>query len=486
MPALKTTIDHKLRVRIDDLPEGAFEAMKDALTIPNLAREKAKKMDEWGWERMPPFIDLWEYAVDEPREGPDDGRVRDPDWLVMPRGFLENFATGMEAFGAQVELVEGRKWERLFRVGTPVKPMPWQVGQIEAMLAWEQGMLKAPAGSGKTVAILATIQRLGCKSLIIVNTKDILGQWQRRAATFLGEHYPVGHIGDGKFEVSPYMTVATAQTINSRYDQLVEAGFFEEFSFVCLDECHHATAETYNKILNRFSARYRFGVSATPDKTGDFELAVNVLGPIIHVVKPSEVDSLQKPVVIRVPTQFKFRFRGHKNRYQRSNYPEMIEAIVTDPERNKIIVETVMAERGHHQLLVTKRLEHIQILGDLLLDAGFDEPLMTLTGKDSNEYRENAVEQIGSHPGLMLSTLADEALDIPRLDRMHLVFPQRNAGLVVQQVGRVERKHPDKTEALIFDYVDGQVGPLEAQWKTRKLEVYLPRGYKIEVRRKQT
>jgi hypothetical protein len=30
---------------------------------------------------------------------------------------------------------------------------------------------------------------------------------------------------------------------------------------------------------------------------------------------------------------------------------------------------------------------------------------------------------------VILSTLADEALDIPILDRLHLVFPQRNAGL---------------------------------------------------------
>jgi superfamily II DNA or RNA helicase len=94
------------------------------------------------------------------------------------------------------------------------------------------------------------------------------------------------------------------------------------------------------------------------------------------------------------------------------------------------------------------------------------------------------VDWIANAPGAMLSTLADEALDIPRLDRIHLVFPQRNPGLVTQQVGRVERKHPDKTDAYIFDYVDSNVGALEAQWKVRRTEVYMPRGYKVQVQRR--
>jgi superfamily II DNA or RNA helicase len=93
-----------------------------------------------------------------------------------------------------------------------------------------------------------------------------------------------------------------------------EDGFFDSFGFVCLDECHHATAETYNKILNRFSARYRVGVSATPDKTGDFELARMVLGPIIHTTHPHEVTNLIKPRVVKIPTKFGFGFRGHRSR----------------------------------------------------------------------------------------------------------------------------------------------------------------------------
>jgi hypothetical protein len=256
MITLKVLIDHKLRVRVGDLPEEALEHVCDALSIPNLEREKAKKMDQWGWQRMPERIELFRFDTD----------MRGNTRLVMPRGFLGDFATGMEMYGLNVELVDHREHghgDLLDHGGEGWRIFPWQLDQMKKIEAWEQGIIKSPAGSGKTLMILMTIQALlvrqdieqTIRSLIIVNSKDILWQWQQRAEGFFGRDFQVGQIGDGKFEIGQWITVATAQTLHSRYDDLEEGGFFDWFGFVCLDECHHATAETYNKILNRFSAR---------------------------------------------------------------------------------------------------------------------------------------------------------------------------------------------------------------------------------------
>lgn len=456
-----------------DLPAESLPQLHEALNIPNLAKQKARGLGEWGWQDQPDWICLYELEKDE----------RGLDHLVMPRGFLEDFTAGIEALGRQVELCEERYWQPLFRAGQKVSLRPWQIPQMEAILKHQQGIVRAPAGSGKTVTILATIRELGCKSIVIVNTKDILWQWADRVKTFLGEYYPVGQVGDGIFEISPYITIATAQTLNSRFDQLERDGFFDEFSFMCLDECHHATANTYNKIINRFSSKYRVGVSATPDKTGDFALATSVLGPVIHVTRPSDVDALTRPRVFRVPTKFSFDYISHKNKWRRSNYPQMISALIRNDERNRLIAETVYENQGHHQLLISKRIEHLEnIQWQLEYNFGFTDPIVTIIGRDDNEHRQAATELANREPCLILSTLADEALDIPRLDRLHLPFPQRNPGLVTQQVGRVERVHPDKQDAIIYDYADMFVGVLQKQWKIRRTEVYEARNYAIAVK----
>lgn len=469
-------LDNLLRVPVRDLPGNSLEQIKDALTIPNQEKINAKKQDLWGWQKMPDTIQLW--RMDRHFKDEDD-KIGEP-WLYMPAGFLHDFAAGVnEGYGGIVEFVDERFFMELYPEGDTIEPRAWQVPQIKAIKEKGLGIIKSPAGSGKTVAVLAAIQELGCNSLIIVNTKDILWQWQDRALKFLGPDYPVGQIGDGVMDISKYMTVATAQTLHSRFDELKEDGFFDSFSFVCLDECHHATADTYNKLMNEFSSTYRIGVSATPDKTGDFRLAQLVLGDIIHETKPDEVDTLTKPQVFKALTSFKFGFRGQRNRWDRSNYGELISALVADNQRNTQIVDNIRHNLGHHQLVVTKRIEHVDILFNMLSDLDLPDAVMTLTGQDSNLHRESVVKWINNEPGIVISTVADEALDIPRLDRLHLVFPQKNTGLITQQVGRVERIHDDKTDALIYDYVDDLVGPLSKQWSGRRFEVYEPRGYKI-------
>lgn len=468
---VKALLDHKLSVRIDLLPEGVAAFLIEALSIPNKQKIEAKEQRLWGWQDMPDTIDLW--AISD-------------DILTMPRGFAKDFSDGLDAMGIEIDWIDKREFTKLPRIGNEITPRDHQGPAMDAILAHQQGIYKAPAGSGKTVAVLGAIQRLGVKSLVMVNTKDILWQWQDRIRSFLGEDYPQGQIGDGEFAVSDYITVATAQTLHSRFDGISQAGFFDEFGFVCLDECHHATAETYNRVVNSFSARYRIGVSATPDKTGDFALATAVLGPIFHTTNPRDVKELISPTVIRVPTKFGFGFRGTRSRYQRSNYGQLIDALITDEARNRLIVSAIRENVGHHQLVVSKRLAHLKTLEWMLQDEGFTDPIVSITGQDDNDGRQNAVALASSSPCVILSTLADEAMDIPRLDRMHLVFPQKNPGLVTQQVGRVERQHPDKADAKIYDYADLNVGPLEKQFRVRRFEVYEPRGYKIETRKVET
>jgi len=211
-------LDHKLRVARDELPADLRSHLVDALTIPNLAKREAEKQHQWGWEQMPDKIAL--YSLDG-------------DHMVMPRGFSADFADGMYLSGHDVEWTDNRYFPTMPEIGEHPDLRPWQIPAWAAMRQFQQGIYKAPAGSGKTVTMLGLIQTLATPSLVIVNTKDILWQWQKRAREFLGADYPVGQIGDGIFEVSDYLTIATAQTLHSRFDNLEAAGFFDsEFGLV--------------------------------------------------------------------------------------------------------------------------------------------------------------------------------------------------------------------------------------------------------------
>lgn len=463
---IRYRLDHKIRLSLSDTPDEIVSYIKQALTIPNVEKKEAAKHHIWGWQKMPDYIQLWE---------------EDTKDLIVPRGFHAKLYHGLKELGFEVVPdVIGMSIHPAQFEEALMPPKKWQSDAIPHIEKAFDGIYQAPAGSGKTVTILLTIQQLGLKSIIIVNTKDILWQWQERVVDFLGPDVDIGQIGDDDFYVSDQITIATAQTLHRRYEELEPDGFFSSFGFMCLDECHHATADTYRRLVNSFTSAYRLGVSATPEKTGDFKLAEHILGPVFHVTKPEEVDTLVKPKIVCINTQFWFPFRPTISRYKRSNYGDLLKTLIEDPNRNQLIVDTILKNKGTHQLVISKRLDHLDQLSDMVEAAGYPDPIIKLTGKESPEERQYAKATLETKPSIVFSTLADEALDIPRLDRIHLAFPQRNEGLITQQIGRVERIHPDKKDAIVYDYVDKRVGVLESQFRTRLFQVYKPRGLVIE------
>src|SRR3974390_2453853 len=190
-------IDHKLRIDRREIPDEIEAGILEALSIPNLERQKAMEQNLYGWERMPVSIPLWRY------EGTD---------LVMPRGFEANLRHGLKAWKERYGISDDRCTAWTPKRGREIPLRPWQEPAVDAILKAEQGIWKAPAASGKTVAVLEAIRRSHLRAIVIVNTKDILYQWQERCRQHLGEEFPVGQIGDNVFEPSTHLTIATAQT----------------------------------------------------------------------------------------------------------------------------------------------------------------------------------------------------------------------------------------------------------------------------------
>ena len=58
-------------------------------------------------------------------------------------------------------------------------------------------------------------------------------------------------------------------------------------------------------------------------------------------------------------------------------------------------------------------------------------------------------------------SLAKEGLDIPILDSLHLATPQKDKAIVKQSVGRIERRIDGKESAIVYDYVDCNIGYLD-------------------------
>jgi len=377
------------------------------------------------------------------------------------------------------------------------------------MIRNQQGMYEAPTGSGKTVTCIGFLtEKSPLKTLILVEKLDLLHQWREELSRWLDlPIQQIGQIGDGRWEEGPRITVATVQTIwkalKSETFGHEYPWFFQKWDCVFVDECHHVTAMTIQEIVGRFWAKYRLGVSATPDRKDDkFEFALNVLGEVFweddeDVLRETGV--LVRPVVQVVRTDFEHvywgdhqsdddnecdvpgcRLSGKRPHFHRNNYQQLRMHLVENVARNALVAETVMHEitKGkHHHLIVSDQVKHLEeIMAVFEREYGHSRlvpPIWVLTGKVRGEKRAQMREEIIHAPAaVVFATVAKEGIDLPPVDRIYLPFPTRSAPKVQQWIGRGTRTAVGKTDTLIYDFFDHHCGVLKQQFKNRRQQCY--------------
>lgn len=474
---MQIEIDTHVSVRVDDLEPSVLNQLRQALTIPNGEKEVALREHVWGAKDLPDHILLYE----------EHGGM-----IYLPRGFLWKFVEGLNVIGKDFKPIDQRVSCPLEITGNFIELRAHQGPAVEAILSHEQGIYQAPPASGKTVTVLEAIRRAQQRSLVLVDKINIATQWKNRCETFLG--FTPGIIGDGLHEEDD-VTIALMQTLWARRDELLQTGWFRKWGLVCLDECHHVTAETYSQIIQDFPARYRFGVSATPKRDDwTFPITTAVLGPVIYETTKAQLhgDVLMKPTVQVIKTSFEHAFRSTyvdgNNKVKRNNYGPMLKALVSNEHRNDLIINELWRNRHHCNLVISKRLAHLELLRSrfieacLVMDDGIpEERVVMLTGKENRDRRDEIAAMAADGEIVIFSTIADEALDIPRLDRLYLVWPTRKTAVIRQQIGRIERVHPEKLDAIVFDFVDWRVGVLKSQYLQRINEVYRAEGLEIDL-----
>lgn len=327
---------------------------------------------------------------------------------------------------------------------------------LAEMFEHEQGIIVRPPGTGKTQIALAFIAACKTRTLVLVHTHDILQQW----ASYAAEAIPGLSIGiiQGKNDEVGHLTLATVQTLR-KYIGNKDPEWWRQFGAVILDEAHHGTAATFEQILNTVPAKYRFGFTASPTRADGMEPALQwLIGPVIHKQK---FTSPVKLTVVPVKTKFKYFFRGHWD------WGNLVRALISDEARNRQIAKVVDREvsRGNSILVLSRRIGQLEGIAKVL-----QCPNELLNAGRGKAKRNSILDDFrAGHIRCLLATqLADEALDVPRLNRVCLVHPGKHEGRIVQQIGRALRRFPEKKDVIVYDFVDYRVNVLRRQWNERK------------------
>ncbi len=434
---------------LSGIPPELADHLKKELTLPNPVFQDNEKQGRWN-KGVPKYLEFFKENGDE---------------LEIPRGFMRHLITLMNARGLPFEIVDQRRRlpEVSFTFLGDLKP--YQENACADILKKHFAVLTAPTGSGKTVMMLNIVAKRRQPTLILVHTKELAAQWVNRIETFLGiPAAEQGFIGGGRFSLGSQITVAMVQTL---YKHTAEVA--PHIGNLVVDECHRAPSRTFHEAVSAFDSYYMTGLSATPFRRDRLSRLIFLfLGDRIHDVDKKDLveqgDILKAEVVFR-PTAFSsLTDPTHQ-------YTQLMAELIEDPERNRLIAGDIALESSKHTgvcLVLSDRKSHCRAIRDIL-EAEHGVTAEILTGDLREQERKDVLERLNDDRISILiatSQLLGEGFDSDKLATLFLIYPIRFKGRLLQYLGRILRPGKEKT-ARVFDYVDVNIGVLEAAARAR-------------------
>ena len=356
-----------------------------------------------------------------------------------------------------------------------LKPNSMQVGfitNLKKILASgeNKALLISATGTGKTYASAFAMRELGFKRvLFLVHRGQLARQTKKSYEKVFAKSISMGLVGAGYHEYDADYVFATVQTLN-RDEHLLQ---YEKNTFDCivLDEAHHVSADTYQKIMKHFTPKLWLGMTATPDKRDD-----NIEGRNVY-----EIFNYQIAYEIRLQQAMEenllcpFHYFGITD----------LSIIGDNKEKSRDFSMLTSDERVKH---IIKQADYYGYSGDKVkglifcssiketeeLSAKFNQTINPSTGKvfrtialngsASGQERQYAFERLAMDEKeatadnqpldyIFSVEILNEGVDIVEVNQVIMLRPTQSPIVFIQQLGRGLRKANGKEYVVILDFI---------------------------------
>jgi superfamily II DNA or RNA helicase len=417
----------------------------------------------------------------------------DDNNITIPRGLETKLINLLSECAVNYSIIDNRIDGRKINISFKGELRENQQFAFEEMNKFENGVLSATTGFGKTVIGARIIAEKKTSTLILVHTKELASQWKERLEEFLeideevqGNKRKVsiiGQLGGGKHSLNGVIDIVTMQSMFEKDKSIKQ--LINEYGLLLVDECHHISAANFNRILSYASAKYVYGLTATPiRKDGHHPIIFMQCGPIRYKVDAKQEAKQRNFDQFVVPRFTSARMPINKEEKE-WHITEIYQFICESNYRNELIVKDIeeAINSRRNPLVLTERTSHIDILVKMLNGKGFQVIVLSgeLTAKKRKEalYKIKTLKNGDRYVIVATGKLIGEGFDEARLDTLFMAMPIAWKGTIAQYAGRLHRNYEGKSEVIIYDYVDVHIPVLERMYHKR-LTAYRSVGYSIK------
>lgn len=320
------------------------------------------------------------------------------------------------------------------------------------LLRETKGLIISATGTGKTYLAALDVKNYNPKRfLFVAHREQILKKSLDSFHKVLGGDKKTNYgilSGNTKNTDAKYL-FATVQTL-SKAENLNQFKR-DEFDYILIDEAHHVGSKIYGKLLDYFTPDFLLGMTATPERSDDKNIYELFDYNVPYEIRLQE--ALEEEMLVP------FHYIGV------SDYTYNGEVIddntnlkyLVSEERVKYVVEQ-SKYYGYdgdvlHGLVFVSRKEEADEIAKLLTKNGY--PSQMLSGEDSQEQREQAIEKLknGELTYLVTVDIFNEGIDIPFINQVIMMRKTESVIVFIQQLGRGLRKAQGKEYLTVIDFI---------------------------------
>lgn len=313
-----------------------------------------------------------------------------------------------------------------------------------------RALVVAAAGSGKTYLAAFDALNFNPKRLLyVVHEGSILKKSLETFQDVFGSQVSYGIYSGTSKESDADFVFAT----NFTMCKTLELFSKDEFDYIIIDECHHATAETYKKIIAYFEPEFLLGLTATPERMDNQDVF-----ELFDQNVPYEL-RLRDAIINDLVVPFKYYgIRDSLVDYGLTAKEERrLIAQMANDNHCEFISEQIEAHRPQGKLKALafcRNVTHARMMSEVM---GERYHTAYLTGRNDIGQRIRAYNDLQSDSAeleiLFTVDILNEGVDIPGVNMVLFLRPTESSTIFIQQLGRGLRKYDNKPYVTVLDFI---------------------------------
>jgi len=354
-----------------------------------------------------------------------------------------------------------------------------EAATLNKLLLRESGVLVAPRDGLDAVAV-DLLARRQQRTLILAHGQGDVARWIEFVARHLNLSQP--HV------VPLAQATDEARVVVARYRDLhmgAPGPGAPSFGMVIFDGLHKADAHSVMAAIRGADAHFLLGLGERAERSDGHH-------DPIHLALGGELQRLEPPTSARGRlhlqhrvhvTDFTFSYGG------RGQYQALLAALARDEARTKQVLADIAADvrKGQSCVVLSDRRDHLEALAAGLESRGVSVGCLTSKVRVAHRRALVARFEAGDLQVLLaMRSIAQEAMEASRFSRLYLTFPFKHVQGLSRALDRLLTPSPGQTDAVLVDYNDVQVEPLEKAFAQRRKHIERQRRQADEKRRKES